>query len=227
TLPQLREGAYILRATLQGFREFVAKDIQLAARDERRVDIVLEVGGVTAAVEIVAGPALIETETARIGDSRDSNELKSLPLNTRSLYNYLALAPGVVAAGGGESFRRFAGSRRNQSDQSIDGISASTGQDGTQITPLVQFIESFEEVRIDMANNSADIGSVGQVTLVSKSGSNELHGSLFNYYSTPWFRAIAPFAAERQTGVRHNPGGSIGGPVILPGIYDGHDKTFF
>src|SRR5262245_1406283 len=227
TLPQLREGTYILRATLAGFNEFAAKDIQLAARDERRVDIVLQVAGISAAVEVTAGPTLIETETARIGDSKDANQLKSLPLNTRSLYNFLALSPGVVAAGGGESFRRFAGSRRNQSDQSIDGVSVSTGQDGTQITPLVQFIESFVEVRVDMANNSADIGSVGQVTVVSKSGTNELHGSLFDYYSTPWFRAVAPFAAARQSGVRHNPGGSVGGPVVIPGIYDGHNKTFF
>ena len=227
TLPQLREGVYTLRATLTGFSEFTARDIQLAARDERRVDIVLQVGGVSASVEVTAGPALIETETARIGDSKDAGQLKTLPLNTRSLYNFLALSPGVVAAGGGESFRRFAGSRRNQSDQSIDGVSVSTGQDGTQITPLVQFIESFEEVRVDMANNSADIGSVGQVTVISKSGTNELHGSLFDYYSTPWFRAVAPFATQRQTGVRHNPGGSVGGPIVVPGIYNGHNRTFF
>jgi hypothetical protein len=227
TLPQLREGAYVLRATLTGFREFVARDIQLVARDERRVDIVLQIGGVEATVEVTAGATLIETDTARIGDSKDADQMKALPLNTRQLYNFLGLSPGVVAAGGGESFRRFAGSRRNQSDQSIDGISVSTGQDGTQITPLVQFIESFEQVRVDMANNSADIGSVGQVILISKSGTNELHGSLFDYYSTPWFRAVAPFAAERQSGVRHNPGGSIGGPVVVPGIYNGHNKTFF
>src|SRR5262245_414885 len=227
TLPQLREGAYVLRATLAGFREDVARDIQLAARDERRVDIVLQVGGVEAAVEVTAGPALIETETASTDDSKDAQQMKSLPLNTRQLYNFLALSPGVVAAGGGESFRRFAGSRRNQSDQSIVGVSVSTGQDGTQITPLVQFIESFAQVRVDMANNSADIGSVGQVTLISKSGTNDIHGSVFDYYSTPWFRAVAPFAAERQTGVRHNPGGSIGGPIVVPGIYNGHNKSFF
>jgi hypothetical protein len=227
TLPQLREGTYILRATLPGFRDFVARDIQLAARDERRVDVILQVGGVEAAVEVTAGPALIETETARIGDSKDAAQLKALPLNSRSLYNFLGLSPGVVAAGGGESFRRFAGSRRNQSDQSIDGVSVSTGQDGTQITPLVQFIESFEQVRVDMANNSADIGSVGQVTVISKSGTNEFHGSVFDYYSTPWFRAVAPFASARQSGVRHNPGGSFGGPIVVPGIYDGHNKSFF
>src|SRR5262249_17962649 len=101
-----------------------------------------------------------------------------------------------------------------------------TGQDGTQITPLVQFIESFQEVRVDMANNSADIGAVGQVTLISKSGTNELHGSAFDYYSTPWFRAVAPFATQRQSGVRHNPGGSIGDPLVIRGVYNGHTKSF-
>src|SRR6476660_3828165 len=114
----------------------------------------MQLGAVEAVVEVTAGPGLIETETSRIGDSKDADQLKGLPLNTRSLYSFLGLSPGVVAAGGGESFRRFAGSRRNQSDQTIDGVSVSTGQDGTQITPLVQFIESFEQVRVDMANNS-------------------------------------------------------------------------
>src|SRR5262245_43873029 len=75
TLPQLREGEYTLRATLPGFSEFVARDIRLVSRDERRVDIVLQVGGVSAAVEVTAGPALIETETARIGDAKDASQL--------------------------------------------------------------------------------------------------------------------------------------------------------
>src|SRR5215471_16790400 len=79
TLPQLREGAYVLRATLTGFREFVARDIQLVARDERRVDIVLQIGGVEATVEVTAGATLIETDTARIGDSKDADQMKALP----------------------------------------------------------------------------------------------------------------------------------------------------
>jgi hypothetical protein len=227
TLPQLREGDYLLRATAKGYQAYVAKGITLAARGELRHDITLQIGAIESTVEVVAGANLIETDTPRIGDFKTADQLKSLPLNTRSLYNFLALSPGVVAAGGGEAFRRFAGSRRNQSDQTIDGISVSTGQDGTQITPLVQFIESFQEVRVDMSNNSADTGSVGQVTLISKSGSNHLHGSLFDYYSTPFFRARDPFATERPAGVRHNPGGSIGGPIVIPKLYNGHDKSFF
>src|SRR5262249_59533159 len=100
----------------------------------------------------------------------------------------------------------------NQSDQSIDGITVSNGYDGTQISPLVSYIGSFEEVRVDLANNTADMGSLGQVTVVSKSGTNDLHGLFGDYYSTPAFRARNPFALTRGTGVNHAPGGQVGGP---------------
>ena len=100
-------------------------------------------------------------------------------MNTRSLWNFIGLSPGVVQAGEGSSTRRFAGSRANQSDASIDGITLSNQYDGTQISPLVSQIESFEEVRVDMANNTSEFGGIGQVTIVSKGGSNQLRGSLF------------------------------------------------
>src|SRR5262245_54338338 len=216
TLPQLREGEYRVRATARGFADFIAQNVQLAAREERRLDIGLQIGALGNTVEITARTALIETESARIGDSKNAETLKSLPLNTRSLYSFLALTPGVLGAGGGHATRRFAGSRVNQSEQSIDGITVSNGFDGTQISPLVSYIESYQEVRVDMANNSADIGSVGQVTIVSKSGTNELHGNLFDYYSTPWFRASNPITALRGAGIRHQPGSAIGGPIVIP-----------
>ncbi|MGH9673265.1 MAG: hypothetical protein ACRD44_08790, partial [Bryobacteraceae bacterium] len=99
--------------------------------------------------------------------------------------------------------------------------------DGTQISPLVSQIESFEEIRVDMANNTAEFGAIGQVTIISKSGSNNFHGSAFDYYATPWFRARNTFAAQRGTGVRHNPGVSVGGPIYIPGVYDGRNRSFF
>jgi hypothetical protein len=227
TLGQLREGAYILRVQLAGFKEFVAQNIQLAAQDVRRIDVRLEVGALETTVEVSAGATLIETETARISDSKDALALKVLPLNTRQLWDYLSLTPGVVQAGGGSSTRRFAGSRANQSDASIDGITVSNGTDGTQISPLVSYVESFQEFRVDMANNTAEYGGIGQVTVISKSGTNQFHGSLFDYYSAPLFRARNPFSPTRPSGVRHTPGWSIGGPVRLARVYDGQNRTFF
>ena len=225
TVGQLREGDYVLRVQMQGFREFVA-NIRLAAQDLRRIDVKLEVGAIEASVKVSAGATLIETETARISDSKDALALKVLPLNTRQLWDYLSLTPGVVQAGAGSANRRFAGSRLNQSDASIDGITVSNGTDGTQISPLVSYVESFQEFRVDMANNTAEYGAIGQVTVISKSGTNNFHGNIFDYYSTPLFRARNPFSPTRTSGVRHTPGGSIGGPIQLPG-YNGHDRTFF
>ena len=226
-IPQLREGSYTLRVQSPGFKEYRVQKITLVSLDVRRINVALEVGAVDTKVEVSAAAGLIETETARISDSKGANSLKTLPMNTRSLWNFVGLTPGVVQAGNGSATRRFAGSRANQSDASVDGITISNNIDGTQVSPLVSYIESFEEVRVDMANNTSEFGSIGQVTIVSKSGSNTLHGSLFDYYTTPWFRARNPFAATRGTGIRHNPGGSIGGPVLIPKLYNGHDKTFF
>ena len=227
TLAQLREGVYTLRVTQPGFQEFVATDVRLVALEVRRLDVQLEVGAVDTRIEVTAGAALIETETARISDSKSSRQLVSLPLNTRSLWGFIGLSPGVVQAGAGSSTRRFAGSRANQSDSSIDGITHSNQYDGTQISPLVSSIESFEEIRVDTSNNTAEYGGIGMVTIITKSGSNALHGSAFDYYSTPWFRARNTFAAQRHSGVTHAPGASVGGPVYLPGIYDGRNRSFF
>lgn len=227
TLGQLQEGAYTVRLQAPGFKEFVAQQLELVAMDVRRLDVQLQVGAVETSVEVTAGGTLIETETARISDSKSARQINTLPLNTRSLWNFVGLSPGVVQAGGGSSTRRFSGSRANQSDASIDGITLSNQFDGTQISPLVSQVESFEEVRVDMANNTAEFGGIGQVTIVSKSGTNQLHGSAFDYYATPWFRARNPFAAQRGTGVRHNPGFSLGGPIFIPKLYDGRNRSFF
>ncbi len=227
TLAQLREGEYTLRITATGFKEFAARSVQLVSMDVRRIDVKLEVGAVETRIEITAGATLIETETARISDSKSARQLNSLPLNTRSLWNFVGLTPGVVQAGAGSSTRRFAGSRANQSNASIDGITLSNQYDGTQISPLVSQIESFEEIRVDMANNTAEFGGIGQVTIISKSGANDVHGSAFDYYGTPWFRARNTFVAQRGSGVRHNPGVSLGGPIYLPRLYDGRNRSFF
>jgi hypothetical protein len=227
TLSNLREGTYEVRVTANGFRETRTPGLVLVSRDIRRLDVKLEVGEVTTSVEVAAqGAAVIETETARISQTRTTRELKDLPLNTRSVTAFLALVPGVGQATTVTSTYRFAGSRRNQSEFTIDGISNVTSN-GTQTSPLTNYIESFEEARIDIVDNAADAGAIGQVTVVSKAGTNELHGSGFDYYGTPVFRARDPFALQRSGGISHRPGFSVGGPVFLPKIYNGRNRTFF
>ncbi len=224
-ITQLREGGYTVQAGKAGFRDFVIHDIELVGRDYRRVDVVLQVGSVETVVEVTGGATLIETETARISDTRNVMQLRDMPLNSRAIWAQLSLVPNVLQASAGSTIR-FSGSRSNQSYWSIDGTSMSDGVDETQIGPLANYVESFQEIRIDSSNNTAEFGTIGQVTMVTKSGTNSFHGSLFDYYSTPWFRARNPFASSRPTGISHLPGGSAGGPVYIPKVYDGRNRTF-
>jgi len=227
TVSQLIEGTYSLRAQAAGFKQFVAQDVVLATRDLRRVEVVLELGSLETTVEVSAGATLIETETGRVGDLKRTDQLEHLPFNSRSTWAFLSLSPNVLQAGGGSSTIRFAGSTDNQANWAIDGITFSDGVSGTQIGPLNNFLEWIEEVKLDIANNTAEFGPLGQVTLVSKSGTNDLHGSVVDYWSTRAFRARNPFALASPTGTNHYPGFSVGGPVYLPKIYNGKNKTFF
>jgi len=83
------------------------------------------------------------------------------------------------------------------------------------------------EVRVDIANNSAEFGGLGQVTVISKSGSNDLHATGFDYYQTPKFVSRNPSASSGSAGITHWPGFTIGGPVYIPRLYNGKNRTFF
>jgi hypothetical protein len=223
TVPQLKEGTYSLVVEAAGFAEFKAENIVLAARDVRRVDIVLTVGQVATVIEVTAGATLIETETARISSTQGATALKTLPLNARWMWAFLNLSPNFIS--GPEGYR-FGGARQSQANWSIDGTTFNDG-DGGSLGPQANYVESFQEVKIDVGNNSAEFGGVGQLTVITKSGANQVHGAAFDYYTTPFFRARNPFALQRATGVSHLYGGAFSGPVYLPKLYNGKNKTFF
>jgi len=230
SLPNLREGLYRLRAKRKGFKEFVADRVELSARDLRRVDIPLQLATVETQVEVVASAALIETETARISDVKGRDLLRALPNTYRRSWDFFQLAPNVTRAGGSWDLR-FAGSRRNQGEQTLDGVSVGsglgTGTSNQQMVWLLERTESIEELRIDTAGNSAEYPAIGQAAFITRSGSNSLHGSALWYYTTPGLQARDPFAAARTGRVSHALGFSISGPVWIPKVHRGKDKTFF
>jgi hypothetical protein len=125
TVAQLKEGTYTLRAEAAGFKSFLMDNVGLVARDVRRVDVKLEVGDVATQVEVAGGATLIETETARISDTKDSLVLNTVPTNSRSLWAILNLSPGLQGQAG-SSVTRFAGSRVNENNWSIDGTTFPT-----------------------------------------------------------------------------------------------------
>src|SRR5438067_4541222 len=176
TVPQLREGPYLLSITAPGLREFIETNILLVARDVRRIDARLEVGTVETAITVTGTSAPLELETPRISDVRTADQLRTLPLNDPGAYSFLAISPMLSQRSG--STYTFAGSRANQSQFAIDGTSMSDGVTDAPIGPLANYIESFKEVKLDIANNSAEFSSLGQVTMVSKSVTNRLTGGL-------------------------------------------------
>lgn len=228
TIPQLREGEYSVEIAATGFQTYHAGTLTLSARENRRLDVQLRLGEAAQRIEVTAGVSLIETESARLSDVKSGEAMNRLPVNSRSLRNFLMQSPVVIQQVSGDGGRiRIGGSQFTQTDYSIDGISINNGLNGNAMPTLIGYIESMQEVRIDSSNNSAEFAGMGQITVVSKSGTNRLHGSAFDYYSTPAFRARNPFATERGGGVSHQPGYSIGGPVWIPRLHNGRNRTFF
>jgi hypothetical protein len=227
TFANLRDGDYLLKVKAAGFADFEAKDILLSARDIRRLDATLQVGTTTTSVEVsTSGVALIETETARISDIKDREQLRQLPLTLRRAWDYFQLSPNVSRAGGGFQIR-FSGSRNNQGDVAIDGTTIQTTYGGPAMGPVLDYTESYQEMRIDSAGNSAEFAGIGQVSIATRGGSNEWRGTLADYYSTRGFNARNPFALVNTGAPGHRLIASVGGPILIPKIYNGRNRTFF
>jgi hypothetical protein len=230
TLGNLREGTYLLRAAKSGFEELTVTDIVLTSGDLRRVDLVLRVAGARETVEVSAAAGLIQTDRQTISNTRSFFEMNSLPLNTQSVTGFYALLPTYQTLPGTTS-PTFAGSRASQFRMNVDGAGADAGANaagtGSAIGNIVDRNEAYQEVRVDYVNNSAEFSRLAEVSVITKSGTNEFRGSAYWAYETPEFRARNPFTRARDESVDHRYGFSAGGPVELPKIYSGKNRTFW
>jgi hypothetical protein len=220
TIVNLLEGTYRVRVTASGFQEQVIDAVTLASRDLRRIDVKLTVGAVSTTVEVTSESTLIETETARVSDIKERVVLRALPLTLRRIHDMWALQPGAYSG-------RLGGSRNKQRDFAFDGVTLSSATGGQTTGVMTDRTEAYEEVRIDVAGTTAEFAGIGQVAITTRSGSNQIHGAAFNYYQTPRLISRNPFAQAGTGSVEHIPGFSFGGPVWLPKIYNGRDRTFF
>ncbi|MGH9658319.1 MAG: TonB-dependent receptor domain-containing protein [Bryobacteraceae bacterium] len=225
TIANIREGTFLLKATKTGFNDFTAENIVLTALDNRRIDIRLTVGAVGTTIEVSGGATLIETESSRIADVKDRVVLRTLPLTLRRAWDYFTLSPQINKTTGGFQVS-FAGSRQQQGSANIDGTTIQRSGGGFASGPLLDRTESFSELRMDISGTSAEYGSIGQVTLISRGGTNDFHGTYSDYYSSTALRTRNPFALMRSSGVSHRMTFAAGGPVVLPKIYNGRNRTF-
>ncbi len=224
TLANIPDGTYQITASAEGFSPFRAEDVILTVRDNRRIDVRLSLDTVGTTVEVTGGATLIETETARVASTMERQVMRSLPLTLRRAWDYFTMTPQVERTSNWSI--RIGGTGNNQSEATIDGTSIATAGGGP-IGPLLDRTELVQEMRIDVAMGSAEQPTLGQVTMISRSGSNDFHGTIADYYTTPAFRARNPFNQRRDTLREHRTVFSAGGPVYLPKLYDGRNKTFF
>ena len=246
TAVNVEEGTYDITASSSGFAANIGKNISLIARQQLRYDVTLGVNANAQTVTVNASDAgVIETDTAQISAALTPRDVLDLPANYRgagstSPINVVQTLPGVqpdtasyppTPSTHPSPSLRFSiqGGLPSQTETTVDGISAQNQTNNNIQADAFPSAESISDIRVDGVNNNAEYGQPGEITTVTKSGSNRLHGSAYEYLQNQFLDAI-PFgsdSANKPHKVANDFGGSVGGPVFIPHLYNGRDKTFF
>jgi len=225
----LDPGIYTVAASAPGFSVTEQKDVNLLAREELPVNLQLAVASAAATtVEVTGTPVLAEELTQ--SDSKSGDAINDLALNFRATANpspigVADLAPGVQSDSGGNI--TISGQLPTATSFSLDGISTQLPRYGGPTHDLFPSVEGIAEFRVDTAGNSAEFSQASDIMVISKSGTNDFHGGAFWYFQQKDWNSADQISGIVPEGNANTFGTSIGGPVLLPHIYDGKNKTFF
>ncbi|WP_158789852.1 carboxypeptidase-like regulatory domain-containing protein [Granulicella sp. L46] len=236
TLENVNAGKYKIVGERAGFADSVVDGISLAARQDLRFALTMKIAAQTTTVEVSAAAAEINTENATLVHSLNTGEIGQLPLNfratTTSPLAALAASPDVQQDTSGNF--EVGGATTGMVGFSVDGVSTvnvfqsgvslAVGALGSNPYPSS---EGISELKVTGFDNNAEFSQVADVTFTTKPGTNQFHGSLFEYLQNDALNAkVYDFAVKSPE--RFNTfGGSVGGPVSIPRLYNGHNKTFF
>src|SRR3981081_3961792 len=231
----LRPGHYDLLISASGFAEFKISATQLDARQTIRFDVALKLASSTQSIEVSseAGP-VINTENGTIGDSKDFQQITGLPVNyrgaTTSPLAMLATVPGAQQDANGNV--SVGGGLPSQVQYSVDGSSTVNIRQNGALGNMNPSSELISEFKVTQFNKNAEFSQLGDVTISTKSGTERFHGSAFEYFQNSAFDAAVWGSNINGTTLKpnkvfHTFGGSLGGPLSLPGRDRGKAKTFF
>jgi len=246
--PSLPPGRYSLIVEMSGFRKFEQKDIELNVNVPVTQNITLDVGSATETVEVSAQAVTLNTSDASIGNAFNENQVKQLPLEGRNVPDLLSLQPGVAYTNNRPDVPTWDtrngavnGARSDQANVTVDGVAvnAEGGQAFTSVLPVT--LDSVQEFRVTTSNYNADQGSSSgaQVAMVTKSGTNQFHGSAYEYNRNTYTSANDFFVKNGQIQtcldngtplsdkscnnppklIRNIFGGSLGGPIKKDRLY--------
>jgi hypothetical protein len=225
---QLQPGTYNVKAELPGFQPKLANNVVLPVDQTITLNLSLDIGSVSNEVNVTASAEVVNTENAQLGSGFDSKKIIELPLNARNIVGLLSLQTGVAVDTGDPTTSGYVnGARNDQQNIVLDGVDINTQQGSLFGTAAAQpftgalptTLDSVQEFIVQTSGQSAasSRSSGGQVQLVTKSGSNNFHGSGYEAYrstgltATPYFNGQA---TAKPALIRNIPGGSVGGPVL-------------
>ena len=221
SVTNLLPGHYSIRAEAPNFKTTVV-DVSLPVDQTVPVNMKLDVGSPATIVNVTVNGEPINQTNAQIGRVIDQSQINNLPLNARNIGALLSLNPGVTLPDKiGESGRndggQVNGARNDQQNIELDRININQQEQGGAMEGAIPTtLESVQEFIVQTAgfDGVAGRGSGAQIQLVTRSGSNDWHGSMYEYYRTTGTSARNYFAPEASKLIRHIPGGSVGGPIL-------------
>ena len=250
--PSVRPGSYDITVAANGFKTAIHKGVVVAVGTTSSQDIVLAVGSSMEAVTVTASVQTLDTETSDVGVSVQPEQVEAHPLavggTLRSLETLVFLAPGVTGFGQSSSTDslKINGGQEEATDFLIDGITTNRQQNGSAgfgtISPSVEAVNEFH---ISLSGLPAELGRTtgGLTNFNTKGGTNDYHGSIFDFFknaafdANSWFNnghiaeqggtAAAKAEFKRPYDTKNDYGINLGGPLRIPGVYNGKDKTFF
>ena len=241
-VPNLNPGSYQLKIEAQGFKTYIQNGIVLRTAEQPRIDVKLEVGNLTESIQVTGSAPLLETETATSGQVLEGNTIVKMPVLQKAFYRIYLYMPGMNVVNGQHAI----GQRQRALGFTIDGVSAKEpvlGNPNSFDTVMTTSLDMIQEFKMYTTGLPAEFGhsSGGQLSGVMKSGTNQFHGSAEDRYLNgrlvhrQYFEQLKRCQASvfSDTIIPCNPftyhemGATAGGPIIIPKIYNGRDKTFF
>jgi len=237
TFPALNVGTYKVEIKQPGYKAFQESGIKIDANSLVRLDVKLQLGSVTDAVNVESNPLTVETQSTQMGEVIEADKIEAVPLNGRSFIDLLALQPGVSPynitafnTGTGIGGKTISGSL-GDGNQSVNGgrsgsnaylVNGAFAEEGAhEAAGMVPNLDSIAEFRIITNNYNAEYGnySGGQINVVTKSGTNKFHGSAFEFVRNTDFNARNYYAASRAQLKQHQFGGTFGAPIIKDKVF--------
>ena len=240
TLPSLASGVYDLTVEAKGFNKYIQEGIDVQVAQTARIDITLKIGSASESVTVNADAPLLKTESAEQSSVLTGEKVNELPLTLTSsgIRNPIAfaqLSPGVYAPAGGNFSMQVNGITNNTYKTLMDGQDITSGIDPTHLSETQPSVEALQEMTLQTSNFAAEFGQAGGglINFTSKSGTNQYHGSVYDYWTNRVLNAGQAYTNNGHGGhvkpvnTNDNFDGSIGGPIRIPKIYNGKNRSFF